>query len=124
MSEGQKNVLGETLESCSVRPLTGFTRTGSCETGPQDVGSHTVCSQVTQEFLDFSRSQGNDLVTPVPEFDFPGLRPGDRWCVCAARWQEAFEAGCAPRVVLRATHERALEVVSMADLKAHALDLN
>ena len=124
MSEGHKNVLGETLESCSVRPLTGFTRTGSCETGPQDVGSHTVCSQVTQEFLDFSQAQGNDLVTPVPEFDFPGLRPGDRWCVCATRWQEAFEAGCAPRVVLRATHERALDVVSMADLKAHAIDLN
>jgi uncharacterized protein (DUF2237 family) len=124
MAKDPKNVLGETLEACSVRPLTGFTRTGSCETGPQDIGSHTVCTQVTQEFLEFSRSRGNDLVTPVPEFDFPGLRPGDRWCLCAARWQEAFEAGCAPRVVLRATHERALEDVSMADLKAHAIDLN
>jgi uncharacterized protein len=119
-----KNVLGEPLEACSTRPLTGYTRSGSCETGPQDLGSHTVCAQVTHEFLDFSLSHGNDLVTPVPKFGFPGLRPGDRWCLCAARWQEALEAGAAPRVALRATHERALEVVSLADLKAHALDLS
>lgn len=119
-----KNVLGEPLEVCSVRPRTGFTRSGSCETGPQDLGSHTVCAQMTREFLELSREQGNDLVTPVPAFGFPGLKPGDRWCLCAARWKEALEAGAAPRVALRATHERALEVVSLADLKAHALDLS
>lgn len=119
-----KNVLGEPLEACSLRPRTGFTRSGSCETGPQDLGAHTVCAQVTREFLKFSREQGNDLVTPVPAFGFPGLKPGDRWCLCAARWKEALEAGAAPRVALRATHERALEVVSLADLKAHALDLS
>jgi len=119
-----KNVLGEPLEVCSLRPRTGFSRSGSCETGPQDLGSHTVCAQVTREFLEFSRKQGNDLVTPVPAFGFPGLKPGDRWCLCAARWKEALEAGAAPRVALRATHERALEVVSLADLKPHALDLS
>lgn len=119
-----KNVLGEPLELCSEAPLTGFTRSGSCETGPQDLGSHTVCARVTQEFLEYSRSRGNDLMTPVPDFDFPGLKPGDRWCLCAARWQEALEAGCAPRVVLRATHQRALEVCAMADLKRHAVDLS
>ncbi len=125
MSENeQKNVLGEALEACSLAPLTGFTRSGCCETGPQDLGSHTVCALVTREFLEFSRSQGNDLITPVPEVGFPGLNPGDRWCVCAARWQEALEAGYAPRVALQSTHERALDVVSMQDLKAHALDLN
>jgi len=118
------NVLGEPLERCSVQPLTGFTRKGSCETGPWDVGSHTVCAQVTAEFLAYSRQQGNDLITPQPEFDFPGLKPGDRWCLCAARWQEAFLAGCAPRVVLRATHERAIEVCALADLKRHAIDLS
>ena len=119
-----KNVLGEPLELCSDYPRTGYTRSGSCETGPQDLGSHTVCARVTREFLDYSRAQGNDLVTPVPEFDFPGLKPGDRWCLCAARWQQALEAGCAPRVVLRATHERALQVCAMADLKRHAVDLS
>jgi len=119
-----KNVLGEPLELCSEYPRTGFTRSGSCETGPQDLGSHTVCARVTQEFLDYSKAQGNDLTTPVPEFDFPGLKPGDRWCLCAARWQEALEAGCAPRVVLRATHQRALEACAMADLKRYAVDLS
>lgn len=119
-----KNVLGEPLETCSTRPRTGFTRSGSCETGPEDLGSHTVCAQVTQEFLDLSRAQGNDLMTPAPQLGFPGLKPGDRWCLCAARWRAALEAGAAPRVVLRATHEQALEVVSLADLKAHALDLS
>lgn len=119
-----KNVLGEPLEPCSFDPKTGFTRSGWCETGSQDLGSHTVCAQVTREFLDFSRARGNDLITPVPDFDFPGLAPGDRWCLCAARWQEAFEAGAAPRVVLRATHERALEIIDLADLKAHAIDLS
>ncbi|TVQ91160.1 MAG: DUF2237 domain-containing protein [Chromatiaceae bacterium] len=119
-----KNVLGEPLEVCSHDPMTGFTRSGACETGPQDLGSHTVCAKVTAEFLAFSASRGNDLSTPVPEFDFPGLAPGDRWCLCAARWQEAFEAGCAPRVLLRATHARALEVCQLSDLKAHAADLS
>lgn len=119
-----KNCLGEPLETCSMRPMTGFTRSGDCETGPQDLGSHTVCCKVTREFLELSRTKGNDLTTPVPEFGFPGLKPGDRWCLCAARWQNALEAGAAPRVVLRATHERALEVCSLADLKAHALDLS
>ena len=119
-----KNVLGESLETCSLDPRTGFTRSGRCETGKQDTGSHTVCAQVTREFLEFSRSRGNDLLTPVPQADFPGLRPGDRWCLCAARWREALEADCAPRVALRATHQRALEVVSLDDLKAHAIDLS
>ena len=119
-----KNVLGEPLESCSLRPLTGFTRNGACETGVQDVGGHTVCIRVTRAFLDYSRAHGNDLGTPMPEFDFPGLTPGDQWCVCAARWQEALEAGCAPHVCLRATHARALEIVKLADLKAHAIDIS
>jgi uncharacterized protein (DUF2237 family) len=123
MSEA-KNVLGEALEVCSLAPRTGFRRTGACETGDQDVGSHTVCAQVTAEFLELSRQQGNDLVTPVPEFGFPGLKPGDRWCLCAARWREALDAGCPPRVLLRATHERALDVVAMADLKRFAIDLS
>jgi uncharacterized protein (DUF2237 family) len=119
-----RNVFGEPLAPCSLDPLTGFTRTGSCETGPQDLGSHTICAQVTADFLEFSQAQGNDLSTPVEEYGFPGLLPGDRWCLCAARWREAFEAGCAPRVVLRATHERALEVVPLADLKPFAVDLS
>ncbi len=104
--------------------MTGFTRSGKCETGPQDIGRHVICAQVTADFLAFSQSRGNDLVTPRPEFDFPGLRPGDRWCLCAARWREALEAGMAPRVLLAATHEAALEVVSLEQLKRYALDLN
>jgi len=119
-----KNVLGEPLETCSDRPLTGFTRNGSCETGPQDAGVHTVCTRVTQAFLEFSWSRGNDLITPVPELGFPGLKPGDQWCICAARWKEALAAGCAPRVCLRATHVRTLEIVTLADLKTHAIDLS
>lgn len=119
-----RNVLGEPLETCSLAPRTGFTRSGACETGPQDLGSHTVCARVTAEFLEFSKLRGNDLTTPVPEFDFPGLKPGDRWCLCAARWKEALLADCAPRVALRATHERALEVCDIADLKRHAVDLS
>lgn len=119
-----RNVFGEPLEACSLSPRTGFMRTGRCETGPDDLGSHTVCAKVTAEFLDYSRSRGNDLMTPLPALDFPGLKPGDRWCLCAARWQEALDAGCAPRVVLRATHERALEVCDIADLKRHAADLS
>ena len=119
-----RNVLGEPLEVCSTAPLTGFMRNGSCETGPEDIGSHTVCAMVTMEFLEYSRSRGNDLIKAVPEIGFPGLKPGDRWCLCAARWREALEAGCAPRVHLRATHERALSVVAIEDLKAHAIDLS
>lgn len=119
-----KNVLGEPLEFCSIKPMTGFTRSGSCETGPEDAGNHTVCVQVTSEFLEFSRKAGNDLSTPLPEYGFPGLRPGDRWCLCAPRWQEALDAGAAPRVILRATHERALEAVELKDLKMRALDLS
>jgi uncharacterized protein len=121
--ETQKNVFGEPLEVCSLSPRTGFYRTGCCDTGPEDFGVHTVCTEVTAEFLAFSKSRGNDLSTPRPEFDFPGLESGDRWCLCAARWQEALEAGAAPKVVLTATHERTLEIVEFADLKKHALDL-
>ena len=119
-----RNVFGEPLESCSLAPRTGFTRSGACESGPEDPGVHSVCVQVTAEFLEFSRARGNDLSTPVPQFAFPGLKPGDRWCLCAARWQEAFEAGMAPKVVLRATHLRTLDVIEIADLKSHALDLS
>jgi uncharacterized protein len=121
--ETQKNVFGEPLDVCSLSPRTGFYRTGCCDTGPEDYGVHTVCTEVTAEFLAFSKSRGNDLSTPRPELDFPGLEPGDRWCLCAARWQEALEAGAAPKVVLTATHERTLEIVEFADLKKHALDL-
>lgn len=124
MGEGPRNVLGGTLESCCTSPMTGFYRTGRCETGPQDVGLHVVCARVTAEFLAFSKAKGNDLSTPVPELGFPGLQPGDKWCLCAARWKEALAAGVAPPVVLGATHEAALEIVSLADLKRHALDLN
>jgi len=123
MSTQQRNVYGEPLEVCSLNPTTGFYRSGCCETGAEDVGVHTVCVEVTQEFLAFSKSRGNDLSTPRPEFGFPGLTPGDRWCLCAARWQEALEAGVAPRVVLAATHEDTLEIAELADLKRHALDL-
>ncbi|MET0719942.1 MAG: DUF2237 domain-containing protein [Pseudolabrys sp.] len=117
------NVLGEPLEMCSMKPMTGFYRDGCCNTGREDIGSHTVCVVVTAAFLDFSKSCGNDLSTPVPEFGFQGLKPGDRWCLCAPRWQEAFEANQAPRVVLRATHEGALSHCSLGDLKRLAVDL-
>ncbi|MGC2408736.1 MAG: DUF2237 domain-containing protein [Methyloceanibacter sp.] len=119
----QRNVFGEPLQSCSERPLTGFYRSGCCHTGPEDLGLHTVCVEVTTEFLAFSKARGNDLSTPLPEFDFPGLEPGDRWCLCAARWREAFEAGSAPRVILGATHETTLDIVDLQDLKRYALDL-
>jgi uncharacterized protein len=120
----QKNVFGEPLAACSDNPLTGFFRDGCCNTSPQDFGSHTVCTIMTDAFLVFSRAAGNDLSTPVPEFAFPGLKAGDRWCLCAARWQQAFEAGMAPRVVLAATHERALELIALKDLKRFAIDLS
>ncbi len=116
-----QNVLGGRLETCSLDPRTGFTRTGCCETGPEDMGSHTVCAEVTAEFLAFSRSRGNDLSTPRPEYGFAGLKPGDRWCLCAPRWQEAFAAGCAPRVVLGASHQAALEYCRLEDLRGHAV---
>ena len=117
------NVLGGRLEICSLKPMTGFFRNGCCDTSREDVGSHTVCIVATTEFLRFSKSCGNDLSTPVPEYGFAGLKPGDRWCLCAPRWQEAFAAGQAPRVVLRATHQGALSYCSLADLKRHAIDL-
>jgi uncharacterized protein (DUF2237 family) len=113
-------VLGGPLQACSLAPLTGFTRNGCCDTGPGDVGSHTVCAIVTADFLAFSRAQGNDLSTPRPEFSFPGLKPGDRWCVCAPRWQEAFAAGHAPQVVLASTHAAALQYCDLAHLQEHA----
>jgi uncharacterized protein (DUF2237 family) len=124
MEGGPKNVLGAELESCCTSPLAGYYRNGRCDTGADDVGLHVVCARVTAEFLAFSKARGNDLSTPVPEFDFPGLEPGDQWCLCAGRWKEALSAGVAPPVVLAATHEAALEIVSLADLKRHALDLN
>ena len=123
MSDQQRNVFGEPIEVCSLNPTTGLYRSGCCETGPEDVGVHTVCVEVTKEFLVFSKARGNDLSTPRPEYGFPGLNPGDRWCLCAERWQEAFAAGVAPRVVLAATHEATLEIAELADLKRHALDL-
>jgi len=123
MAKAQHNVFGEPIEVCSLNPITGFFRTGCCETAREDVGVHTVCVEVTAEFLAFSKARGNDLSTPRPEFGFRGLNPGDRWCLCAARWQEAFAAGVAPRVVLAATHEATLKIAKLADLKRHALDL-
>lgn len=116
-----KNVLGETLETCCTNPVTGFYRDGCCKTGLMDFGSHVICAQVTQEFLEFTKSRGNDLSTPVPAYQFPGLKPGDRWCLCASRWQEALEAGVAPPVILSATHEKALEFVSLEDLRKYAI---
>lgn len=117
-----KNVLGGKLQSCCTSPMTGFYRDGCCNTGPEDTGSHTVCVQITAEFLEFSRSVGNDLSTPMLQWGFPGLRPGDRWCLCAPRWQEALEAGFAPKVYLAATHEAALAFCEFADLQSHAID--
>lgn len=114
-----RNVLGGALVPCSMTPLTGFYRDGCCRTGPGDLGVHTVCVEVTAAFLAFSKDRGNDLTTPNPEFRFPGLKPGDRWCLCASRWQEAFQAGCAPRVILEATHMATLEFVSLEDLRTH-----
>ena len=121
--DAKLNVLGEPLLPCSENPVTGFFRDGCCNTSKEDIGMHVVCVRVTREFLEFSRFRGNDLSTPMPEFGFPGLTPGDQWCLCAARWQEALEAGAAPRVVLQATHAAALKVVRLEDLKKYALDL-
>jgi len=118
-----RNVLGGPLDVCSTRPMTGFFRNGCCDTGTEDLGSHTVCAVMTADFLAFSKAAGNDLSTPHPQFGFDGLKPGDCWCLCAPRWQEALAAGAAPKVVLRATHEGALEHCELADLKSHAVDL-
>jgi uncharacterized protein len=120
MPAERRNVLGGVLQPCSMNPMTGFFRDGCCRTGRGDVGVHVVCAMVTQEFLAFSKSRGNDLSTPRPEFDFPGLKPGDRWCLCASRWRDALVAGMAPPVVLEATHESALEFLDLSDLRAHA----
>ncbi|EED33998.1 conserved hypothetical protein [gamma proteobacterium NOR5-3] len=118
------NVFGEPLEPCSHDPLTGFFRDGCCNTSKLDGGSHTVCVELTQEFLEFSRSRGNDLMTPVPEYGFPGLKAGNRWCLCASRWLEAHQQGTAPRVYLQRTHQRALDIVPMDILRGHALDVS
>jgi len=126
MSDPQRparNVLGGPLQLCSVDPITGFFRDGCCNTGPNDLGSHTVCAVMTSDFLSFSAKAGNDLSTPMPDYGFPGLKPGDRWCLCAPRWQDALDAGSAPKVVLAATHEGALEYATLADLKRFAIDM-
>jgi uncharacterized protein (DUF2237 family) len=122
--EKQKNVLDSELQDCGIDPMTGFYRDGCCNTGPGDIGTHTVCAIMTDEFLEYSRRKGNDLITPRPEFDFPGLKPGDAWCLCALRWEEARQAGCAPRVKLTSTNIKTLEMVEFDDLKAHQIDLN
>jgi uncharacterized protein (DUF2237 family) len=120
--EGARNVLGGELRSCSMAPMTGFFRNGCCETGPHDVGMHTVCAVMTAEFLAFSKAVGNDLSTPMPEYGFPGLKPGDRWCLCAPRWKEALDAGAAPKLVLEATHEETLAIVPLGVLKDYAVE--
>lgn len=124
MADTPLNVLGEALEICSTAPMTGFHRTGECLTGPDDIGSHVICARMTREFLEFTASRGNDLSTPAPRHGFPGLKPGDRWCLCALRWREALEAGVAPPVILAATHEAALRFVTLDVLRRHALDLH
>ena len=115
-----KNVLGTELQPCCMSPVTGFYRDGFCQTGGTDYGAHIVCSIMTEEFLKFSQQAGNDLSTPVPEFGFPGLQPGDRWCLCVERWKQALDAGAAPQVILEATHMLAIEFVALEDLKLHA----
>jgi uncharacterized protein (DUF2237 family) len=116
------NVLGGKLETCCTSPMTGYYRDGKCNTGGGDYGAHVVCAQVTEEFLTFSKQRGNDLISPVPLFNFPGLKPGDRWCLCASRWKEALDAGVAPPIVLSATHASALEYVSQEELRQYALE--
>jgi len=118
-----KNVLGQELGTCCTSPMTGFYRDGCCRTGPQDLGMHVVCVEVSEEFLEFSKAKGNDLSTPIPDFEFPGLKSGDRWCLCALRWKEAMENGMALPVILTSTDESALEVISLEDLKKYAIDL-
>jgi uncharacterized protein (DUF2237 family) len=123
MPQTERNVLGDPLQPCGVDPVTGFYRDGHCATGPEDLGSHTVCAVVSTEFLAMQRELGNDLSTPRPEYGFPGLRPGDRWCVVAVRWLQAYQAGAAAGVVLAATNERALEIVPIEALRQHAVDV-
>lgn len=120
--ETAENVLGGELQTCCTDPMTGFYRDGKCNTGPQDYGTHVVCAEMTDEFLEFTKGRGNDLSTPIPEYRFPGLKAGDKWCLCALRWREALEAGVAPPVVLERTHKKALEYVSLEDLKANLLE--
>jgi len=119
----QKNVFGDKLGSCSLKPLTGFYRDGCCNTGSNDIGLHVVCVEVNEGFLEFSKLKGNDLTTPNPDYEFPGLKPGDRWCLCALRWKEALEAGVAPPVVLSSTNQLVLEIIPLDDLKKHAIDI-
>ena len=121
-TNSSENVLGEELHSCSDNPTTGFYRDGCCHTGPRDLGNHVVCAEMTEAFLQFTAKQGNDLTTPRPEMNFPGLDPGDRWCLCAGRWMEAVQAGVAPPVVLEATNKAALDVIALETLRAHAID--
>lgn len=122
--ENAKNVLGEDLKTCCTSPMTGFYRNGACETGPADIGTHVVCAEVTKDFIEFTRSRGNDLMSPAPHHGFPGLKPGDRWCLCVSRWKEALDAGVAPPVVLSATYEATLKYVSLEDLKKHAVTIH
>ena len=124
MAEKQTNVLGTELELCGLDPVTGFYRDGCCNTGPDDVGTHTVCAIVDEAFLEFSKRMGNDLITPRPEYQFVGLKDGDNWCLCAMRWEQARRAGYAPKVRLRSTHEKTLEYVSLEHLKQHQIDLH
>lgn len=124
MSDTGRNVLGGVLQECSTNPMTGFLRTGCCQVTEEDVGHHGVCTVMTADFLAFSKARGNDLSTPHPEMGFPGLKPGDRWCLCTARWQEALQAGKAPQVVLEATSIAALEIVRLEDLRRYAVDIN
>lgn len=121
-SRAPKNVLGEPLIGCCTDPMTGFYRDGTCRTGGGDAGVHTVCAEMTAKFLEFSRERGNDLLTPVPEYQFPGLKPGDRWCLCAARWKEAYDAGMAPKVVLAACHISTLEFATLEELRDYAVE--
>ncbi len=124
MEEPQSNVLGGPLEACCFSPLTGYYRDGFCHTGSNDPGRHVVCVEVSEEFLAFSKAKGNDLSTPMPQYRFPGLKPGDKWCLCALRWREALKADMAPPVYLKATNKRALDVLELEDLLRHAADLN
>ena len=119
----QLNIFHESLEECSINPLTGFLRTGCCETNDNDQGTHTVCALMDREFLQFSFNQGNDLITPMPEYNFPGLKPGDKWCLCANRWLEAFDAGVAPRIFAKSTNLKTLDIISMDKIKKFALDI-
>lgn len=123
MNLDQLNIFNEPLEECSNEPKTGFFRTGCCETDAQDIGTHTVCAIMDKEFLQFSLHQGNDLITPVVDFDFPGLKPGDRWCLCANRWLEAFEAGFAPHIIARATNIKTLDIIPLDKIKLFAIDI-